>query len=78
MNKPFAMGPFNVMNRNGFIYMKYYLKDEYENVYIHEDLNKIDDIWPRFSNSSYDVNLTATRVALGRANNALIYKVTVV
>lgn len=28
-NKPFAMGPFNVMNRNGYIYMKYYLKDEY-------------------------------------------------
>ncbi len=48
------MGPFNVINRNSYIYMKFYLKDEFENIYIHEDLNKIDDIWPRLSNTTFD------------------------
>jgi hypothetical protein len=57
--------------------MKFYVKDEFDNVYIHEDLNKIDDIWPRLANSSNDFNLTSTRIALGRANNALVFKVTI-
>ena len=40
--KEFAMGTFNIFPRRNFIQMKLYLKDEFENIYIHEDLNTVD------------------------------------
>jgi len=70
------MGPFNQVLRNTNLYFKFYLKDEFENVYIHEDLSRVDDIWPRFANASFDFNLTASRIAPTRALNSLVYKVT--
>ena len=64
------------MLRNTNLYFKFYLKDEFENVYIHEDLTRVDDIWPRFANITYDFNLTALRIAPTKALNSLVFKVT--
>ena len=47
-------------------------------MYIHEDLSKVEDIWPRLSNATLDFNLTAMRIAPSKALNALVYKVTLV
>ena len=38
------MGPFNQILRSNNLYYKFYLKDEFENVYIHEDLTRVDGI----------------------------------
>ena len=48
------MGSFNVFPRRNYIQMKVYLKDEFENVYIHDDLNSVDLITPRLVNSTVD------------------------
>ena len=72
------MGPFNQVLRSNNLYFKFYLKDEFENVYIHEDLSRVDDIWPRFANTTLDFNLTASRIAPTRALNSLVYKVTLI
>lgn len=71
------MGSFNVFPRRNFIQMKLYLKDEFENVYIHEDLNTVDPITPRLVNSTVETQLSIVKVGSGKANNAQVYKVTV-
>lgn len=50
------MGPFNVLTRSSFIYLKLYLKDEFENVYIHEDLgaSTLEPIWAKLTNATAD------------------------
>ncbi len=50
--------------------MKLYLKDEFENVYIHDDLNTVDLITPRLVNSTVDTQLSIVKIALGKSNNA--------
>jgi hypothetical protein len=77
-NQQFGMGPFNQILRHSNLYFKFYLKDEFENVYIHEDLSKVEDIWPRLLNTTLDFNLTASRIAPSKALNCLVYKVTLV
>jgi hypothetical protein len=64
------MGSFNNFPRRNFIFMKFYLKDEFENVYIHEDLNTVDQITPRLVNSTVDTQLSIVKIGQGRANNA--------
>jgi hypothetical protein len=71
------MGPFNVILKKSYLYFKIYLRDEFENPYIHEDLNNVDAIIPRLVNTTVETLLTLTKIASGRANNALIYKITV-
>jgi hypothetical protein len=77
-NQQFGMGPFNQILRHSNLYFKFYLKDDFENVYIHEDLSKVEDIWPRLSNTTLDYNLSASRIAPTKALNSLVYKVTLV
>jgi hypothetical protein len=78
LNQQFGMGPFNQIVRSNNLYYKFYLKDEFENVYIHEDLTRVDDIWPRLGNTSLDFNLTSLRIAPTRALNSLVFKVILV
>jgi len=72
------MGKFNMFPRSNYIYMKVYLKDEYENVYMHEDLTMVETIWPKLTNTTVDTNLTILRIGSGKASNALLFKITVV
>jgi hypothetical protein len=69
-NQQFAMGPFNVLVRRNYIQMKLFLKDEFDNVYIHEDLNTVDPISPRLVNSTVETPLNLLKIAFGKANNA--------
>lgn len=64
------MGSFNNFPRRNYIQMKLYLKDEFENVYIHEDLNTVDQITPRLVNSTVDTQLNIVKIGQGKANNA--------
>jgi hypothetical protein len=76
-NQQFAMGPFNVFPKRNYLYFKVYLRDEFENPYIHEDLNTADAIVARLSNTTVETPLTFTRVGQGKATFAQIYKITV-
>ncbi len=77
-NQHFGLGKFNVFPKTHFIYFKYFFKDDYENLYIHEDLPSLETVWPVLSNASMNLNLTWTRIANTKALNALIFKTTVV
>ena len=73
------MGKFNVFPKIDYIYFKLYLKDEFSNVYIHEDLTTVETIWTQLSNTTVNTHLTvATRLAAGKALNALTFKILVV
>jgi hypothetical protein len=64
------MGSFNVILKKSYLYFKIYLRDEFENAYIHEDLNNVDAIIPRLVNTTVETLLTLTKIASGRTNNA--------
>lgn len=51
------MGKFNVFPKTQYIYFKVFLKDEEENVYIHEEVPSFEAIFPKLSNATTDVNL---------------------
>jgi hypothetical protein len=70
------MGKFNVFVKSNYPFFKYYLADDYQNVYIHESLPSLPLITPQLTNSSGSLALVATRVGGNQAGEAFVFKVT--
>ena len=51
-NQLFGMGKFNVFPRSNFIFMKYYLMDDFQNVYMHENLPAVQTLNVQLSNQT--------------------------
>jgi hypothetical protein len=73
-----AMGKFNMFPKKNFLYMKIALKDEFDNLYLHEDVSSIqsaaDALTYQLINANVVISLTVTEIAKGQSDNCLYYK----
>lgn len=71
------MGKFNQILRSQFIYMKVAFKDEYDNLYVHEDIPNMETLTFKLSNATTESSLSYLRIANGKADNCIMYKVNI-
>jgi hypothetical protein len=64
-NPYFGIGKFNVIVRANYIYMKIYMKDEYENTYVNEEAITIDTMYANLRINGKDSNMTLARLHSG-------------
>ena len=57
--------------------MKMAMKDEFDNIYIHEDLPTVETLTYRLVNSTVETALTISRVASSSSPNCFINKITI-
>lgn len=72
-----VMGKFNQFPRSQYIFMKMAFKDEFDNLYIHEDIPNLETLTYRLINTTVETSLTISRVASGKSDNCLINKITI-
>ena len=71
------IGKFAQFPRQQFLYFKIAIKDEFDNLYMHEDLPALETLAFRLSNSTNDVNLAQLRIANGKSDSFYLFKITV-
>lgn len=77
-NQQFVMGKFNVFPKMNYLYLKYYLADDFGNVYMHDDLPSVEALTAKLSNITNDFSLAVSRIAASKAGNCFVFKITVI